>query len=166
MWVANYGDNSLSEFAPSELSRSGSWSPSFIAGPDTGLRAPGYIAIGPPPSATAPTTPSASASLFQLLTKAGLARVEIRCKTARCSGLIEIIGKLAEANDGDRGAPKDRPRLLGSAAYSLSQGGTRKFDVHLGKNADALLAELEMHRLDLQLVVAVRGGKTISRTFL
>ena len=142
LWVANYGDNSLSEFAPSELSRSGSWSPSFIAGPDTGLRSPGYIAIGPPPSATAATTPSASASLLQLLTKAGLARVEIRCKTARCSGSIEIIGKLAEAKHGDRGAPKDRARLLGSAAYSLSQGGTRKFDVHLGKNADALLAEL------------------------
>ncbi len=38
--------------------------------------------------------------------------------------------------------------------------------MHLGKTADALLAELRMHRLDLQLVVTVQGGKTISRTFL
>ncbi len=64
------------------------------------------------------------------------------------------------------GEPPRTGPPAGSAAYSLSQGGTRKFDVHLGKNADALLAELEMHRLDLQLVVTVRGGKTISRTFL
>jgi len=47
LWVANYGDDSVAEFAPSELSSSGSWLPRIIAGPGTELLSPGCIAISP-----------------------------------------------------------------------------------------------------------------------
>jgi sugar lactone lactonase YvrE len=45
LWVANYGNDSVAEFGRSELSSSGSWLPSVIAGPGTELVSPGYIAI-------------------------------------------------------------------------------------------------------------------------
>ncbi len=47
LWVANYGNNSVAEFPPSELSASGRWPPVVIAGPGTGLLSPGAVAIDP-----------------------------------------------------------------------------------------------------------------------
>ena len=47
LWVANYGDDSLAEFAPAQLALSGALATSAVAGPSTGLSTPQYVAVDP-----------------------------------------------------------------------------------------------------------------------
>ena len=60
LWVANYGDDSLAEFAPAQLAVSGTLATSAVAGPSTGLSTPLYVAVDPAagrPTASGPGCP-------------------------------------------------------------------------------------------------------------
>ena len=165
LWVANYGDNSLAVFAPAQLALSGSLATRAVAGPNTGLSTPQYVAIDPAESVpTASQAPTVWASRAQLVTKAALARVQIRCERAPCSGSIDLVRGLTliTGRVGPRHS-KSRDALLGSVHYSLGAGRTGTFQVHLSRSARRLVAYSKSDRLKLEIVVTVRRGTSVSR---
>jgi sugar lactone lactonase YvrE len=164
LWVANYGNDSVAEFAGSQLIGSGPVPPSLIAGPETGLRAPGSIAIAPWPGPTPSTAPALSASLTALKGQPGLARLELRCQKGPCSGLIEVVNRPPLNGARTKGARASRGTTpLGSVHYSLARGQVGRFTVHLVPKARSSLTGLASYRIDdVELVITLRGGRAIT----
>ena len=162
--MANYGDNSLAEFAPAQLALSGTLATRAVAGPDTGLSTPQYVAIDPAESVpTASQAPAVLASRADLVTKAALARVQIRCESAPCSGSIDLVRGLTLITGRVGPGTQGPGRLAGVGPLLAGRGRRRHLRSPPEPAARRLVAYSKSDRLQLEIVVTVRRGTSVSR---
>ncbi|MGA8296321.1 MAG: Ig domain-containing protein, partial [Acidimicrobiales bacterium] len=84
------------------------------------------------------------------------APVELTCKTALCSGRVELKGK----------STKTRTVVLASKRYRLAKGKSRTLDLALTATGRRLLAAVAEKPLHETLVATVTGGRTAKRNVL
>jgi hypothetical protein len=124
------------------------------------------------PAAGAPTPLPAKALPAILLSAARIsvsghsASVSLKCAGAPCAGTIELTErvKVLESHRGKHTKAKRETLILAKGAYSLAAGAGRSIAVRLAAAGKSALAAVPDHRLTVEEVVTVGGGKTVARS--
>ncbi len=157
-----------------------------ITGVDAALRAVGEETVKPPSLAEtrlstnrAPATPLIEAAPFvtlatsKLVASKGSAQVRLTCSRAACQGSIELVAQVvAHGRDGRTMTGKTAMRktavrrktiVFATGSFSLADGQSGSILLRLTPAGRRWLARAQRHPMAARLVLAVKGGGTVSR---
>jgi hypothetical protein len=90
--------------------------------------------------------------------------VRLRCSGARCSGTAKIeTREVVFVKHGKKRVRKHRTVVIGTARYSIAAGAARTLKVRLDAAGRHDLVIAKKHRLAVEIIATVRGGKRATR---
>ena len=118
------------------------------------------VASPPPPR----VTPELILSSSKLVVSDGVARVPIACASANCSGTIELTEQeVLKTHKGRKTIVKKKTVVLGKVSYSLAAGHSATIGIRLTAAGKTTLAKAKHHRLAVEAVASVTGGKAAKK---
>jgi hypothetical protein len=126
---------------------------------------PAPIVVGPAP-ALVKAAPAISLSAARISVSGHSASVPLKCTGAPCAGTIELTErvKVLESHRRKHTAAKRETLVLAKGVYSLAAGADGSIAVRLTAAGKSALASVPDHRLTVEEVVSVGGGKTVQRS--
>jgi hypothetical protein len=122
--------------------------------------------VGDPPPLPAKALPAILLSAARISESGHSASAPLKCSGAPCAGTIELTErvKVLETHRHKHTTAKRETLVLAKGAYSLAAGADRAIAVRLTAAGKSALAAVPSHRLTVEEVVTVDGGKTVQQS--
>ncbi len=137
-------------------------SPLADAGPSAPVPVPAPAGPSAPLSVPAQVAPVVTAPQAKIVISGSTAALALSCGDAACKGSVELTSRFPAGRD-HAGKPTSRGKtaVLASGSFSLAKGARAVAVLHLTAAGRHRLARAKRHPITVNLVVSVKGGKTI-----
>jgi hypothetical protein len=142
-------------------SKSGTWL--IVVGPACGYE--GHDGPYQLTTSVIAVRPALSSNTSKVVVSRGVAAVEVGCRTAPCSGEVELTEEIVVRHRKHRRVIRHmKTVILASASFSLPAGKDETIHLQLTSTGRRLVAHAAKHHLTAKLTIVAKGADTVTKT--